>query len=143
MKVNELRIGNYLLCGNKTDLLGDLRRVVMVLGVDNSSIMYCENYETSGVFKSSFLAENFSPIPLTEEWLVRFGFVHDTFGWYSIKIETYCYLSIGFKKYPHIEFCENICIYDHDFDRAKICQHVHTLQNLYFALTGEELTLDK
>jgi len=32
MKVNELRIGNYLLCGNKTDLLGDKLRLMMVEG---------------------------------------------------------------------------------------------------------------
>jgi len=132
MKANDLRIGNYLLCGNKTDLLGDLRRVVMVLGVDNSSIMYCENYETSGVFKSSFLAENFSPIPLTEEWLVRFGFKLNKLGnlcLYFNKTKKY----ITFKHYLN-----GWCIY---LDHHPPCDHVHKLQNLIFALTGEELTL--
>jgi len=114
MKVNELRIGNYLLCGNKTDLLGDLRRVVMVLGVDNSSIMYCENYETSGVFKSSFLAENFSPIPLTEEWLVRFGDI----PWLFLDKDGY-YFTIR---------------------RAKVyVLFVHSLQNAYFCIEGKEM----
>lgn len=130
MKVNELRIGNYLLCGNKTDLLGDLRRVVMVLGVDNSSIMYCENYETSGVFKSSFLAENFSPIPLTEEWLVRFGF------------EVY-----AFDHKPNqYRFKEMLIIirdgFFVDYGTSVKLPYVHVLQNLYFAKSsGEELTL--
>jgi hypothetical protein len=138
MKVNELRIGNYLLCGNKTDLLGDLRRVVMVLGVDNSSIMYCENYETSGVFKSSFLAENFSPIPLTEEWLVRFGLEKrepdDDYNYWGILNFTVLY-----GRTMDRDFSFFLNGYHNDCN----IQYVHQLQNLYFALTGEELTLDK
>jgi hypothetical protein len=69
------------------------------------------------------------PIPLTEEWLLKFGF--------SKKVD---YLlqkrgfSICFEKHGDIFECflESIGIE---------IEYVHQLQNLYFALTNEELIL--
>ena len=81
--------------------------------------------------------EAVEPIPLTEEWLVKFGFDEITnvdncdfkeyrmFNKHSFAIqfpcgnEAHCYAG----NYP-------IAI-----------KHVHQLQNLYHALTGEELTI--
>ena len=77
------------------------------------------------------------PIPLTEEWLVKFGFKIEgkTWGntnyskdfsgiWLQDRGELYkCTISNGNK---HIEI-----------------RYVHQLQNLYFALTGEELNQNK
>lgn len=83
-----------------------------------------------------------SPIPLTEEWLLRFGFRDpDEIGWYHLETDfaDYIYKSdykifeqavepgdLGFV----VEIAENI-------------KYVHQLQNIYFFLTGEELTLNK
>lgn len=65
------------------------------------------------------------PIPLTNEWLLRFGFEHNT------KYEYYFY---------------NKFILDNGFILMDIdinveVKTVHQLQNLFFSLTGEELTL--
>ena len=73
------------------------------------------------------------PIPLTEEWLVKFGFYWDS------------------KK---VYLCKNVDAYRiryvrsevHLFQRSQLViiphmKHVHQLQNLYHALTGEELTI--
>lgn len=69
------------------------------------------------------------PIPLTEEWLLRFGFEVLEF---DHKENQY-----GFKGrlivIRHGLFC--------DYGTSVIIKHVHQLQNLYFSLTGEELTI--
>lgn len=76
----------------------------------------------------------FQQIPLTEDWLLKFGF-KETMKWTfaidlvgNLKLVYYCGekgFSIGFKN--HSDF--NNLIY------------VHQLQNLYFALTQKELEI--
>lgn len=75
------------------------------------------------------------PIPLTEEWLERFGIMQNTWfedGSYMIKEdrgfgwEMYVRNAVKTKRISFAYF-----------------KHVHQLQNLYFALTGEELTQNK
>jgi len=63
------------------------------------------------------------PISLTEEWLLRFGFEDNKLrlGVYDICISP-----------PNSAFY-NGCGFP--------CKYVHQLQNLYFALTGDELTI--
>lgn len=82
--------------------------------------------------KGSVKAKEVEPIPLTEEWLVRFGFEKQMAWTYRKHISGNNYLvyylgekgwSINNKNYS-------------DFN----CQYVHQLQNLYFALTQTELT---
>lgn len=87
------------------------------------------------------------PIPLTEKWLLKFGFrMSKVLGVYSnsfvktdiLKSELYFRPSYqggyfwGFNTEVNKE-CE--------FYNAKEVMYVHQLQNLYFALTGEELTI--
>jgi len=64
-------------------------------------------------------------IPLTEEWLVRFGFKYNPF---SLLYE---------KESVWGEFCDGFCIIINNTEY--IITTVHQLQNLYFVLTGEEL----
>lgn len=72
------------------------------------------------------------PIPLTEDWLVKFGFenLYDT-RWqnYSVDLfgdsEGYWLLSEERTNWP------------------KPIKYVHQLQNLYFALTGKELEINQ
>ena len=75
--------------------------------------------------------ENYEPIPLTEQWLVKFG--SDSVG--CIKLPTGSTLQITMNKYGCVIWNGNLseCVEIGD------CNHVHQLQNLYFALTGEEL----
>jgi len=87
------------------------------------------------------------PIPLNEEWLLKFGF--DKFSEISGYFE-------GEERYC----CEYILTYDHEITNNLIekhsiifnnhfkcdyphIKHVHQLQNLYFAITGEELKLQQ
>jgi len=86
------------------------------------------------------IANDIQPIPLTEEWLVKFGFLKVN-GYlanqgdirYEIndKIESTIYVSFGSN---FVGNCDSGFAY---------VQNVHQLQNLYFALTGIELTIKK
>ena len=81
------------------------------------------------------------PIPLTEEWLVKFGFI--IYGWGAVKNNIYLQVRSD-KEYNLINITERDC------PNCMICneveniiginiKYVHQLQNLYFALTGDEL----
>lgn len=73
-------------------------------------------------------------IPLTEEWLVKFGFEkrEDDFYKYPLCID-FIYSNLSVLIYDG----RNYFVDSHD----KI-KYVHQLQNLYFALTGEELSIN-
>jgi hypothetical protein len=111
MRASELRIGNWVIDNNKS---------VQVVATDFS---YCE------VFK---------PIPLTEEWLLNFNFEKSTvFGNFKVKARDY---------YHSIKYYDGEWIYSNDYSDADCyciasVKYVHQLQNLYHALTGEELTI--
>ena len=78
--------------------------------------------------------KNIKPIPLTEEWLFKFGFQIDELE----RDEYYIYEA------DHL-----VCLYKginggyqrtiNDYDDGIELNNVHQLQNLCFALTGEEL----
>lgn len=110
---NELRIGNYVFNGDG------------------------EVYPITVVHPITKVYERFEPIPLTEDWLVKFGFEKDQHIPFKLR-------SIGVNKnYYKGEFKGfNLCVMGVDWVNVsgKI-QKVHQLQNLYFAITGEELTL--
>jgi hypothetical protein len=76
------------------------------------------------------LYELVKPIPLTEEWLEGFGFEYSDLNGDS-----------GLWKIPPFQIYGkyNQFIYDYRLD----VNYVHQLQNLYFALTGEELNQNK
>ena len=69
-------------------------------------------------------ANDIHAIPLTEEWLVKFGFVDNCKNGYEIVNHN-----------PGYYFLDN----EGGFINDCPILYVHQLQNLYFALTGEEL----
>ena len=127
MKANELRIGNIF--RDKYT-----RMMIIVIGLTDNEITF------SGEFDGEWQAE---PIPLTEECLLRFGFEKDDkFGnWHLDHLEIYKKdLSI-----IGIDDKGNIYWYfyaaDDYYSWTQKLDYVHQLQNLYFALTGKELTI--
>jgi hypothetical protein len=117
MKANELRIGNYVkLNGNTTQV--DV--------VDYNQVIATE----WGLVELKYI----EPIPLTEEWLIKFGFewIEELFA-YADENHYVIFMSSGLiELHP---FCTN------DEDCHIKVKYVHTLQNLIFALTNEELKL--
>lgn len=75
----------------------------------------------------------FEPFPLTEEWLERFGFEK-----IQMSIPTAYKTKDGFR----IKKDQRGYWMQYKYGMT-IIKHVHQLQNLYFALTGEELQTDE
>jgi len=121
LKVNELRISNLI----------KRRSVDDILVVD---LKILESIQRQG-----FL---FVGIPLTEEWLLKFGFDREV-GESESGILTYQkYFNnehLGIWYYPDKVYDFQINV-DKFFKTLTKLKYVHQLQNLYFALTGEELT---
>lgn len=134
MKANELRIGNYYYYAN--DVVGKLSFIDFKLATKKDMIP--EYFE------------RLKAIPLTEEWLLKFGFTK----W------KYCddcaYIDCNgqqlyLRKWNNEWMARFLTVLFKGSDREymsakdykiqKPPQYVHSLQNLYFALTGEELTL--
>lgn len=73
--------------------------------------------------------EDIEPIPLTEEWLMNFGFIID--------YDKGCYFKEFNRSCLYIDSEEFIIYIAGD----EICtlEYLHQLQNLFFAITGREL----
>jgi hypothetical protein len=135
MKGNELRIGNlikgiYHDYDDGIDEEIENETICKVVTLDVSGIGDYPIYVYSDEDIEHF--SEFKPIPLTEEWLLKFGFGKtewDNFNSYR--------LMIGNNDYTIVLYSDGNCEVG-DIITCKI-EYVHQLQNLYFALTGEEL----
>ena len=124
MKATELRIGNWVE-GNKP---------FQVKGGDLNLGELHEKLKEEPRWK---------PIPLTEEWLERFGFEKRFEKRYSFTSKDGVFHSINIE-YDLVAKCVDLSIGQSDHHRLiDHIKHVHQLQNLYFALTGEELQTDE
>ena len=120
MRTRELRIGNYV-----SHYVGDDLKVDVIADVGYHLLSSAKSITSR---KDSDVIKSLEPIPLTEEWLLKFGF-DKLEGW----DDTF------FFQLNDVQILEyNVSGYDYDGVNIK---HVHQLQNLYFALTGEELKL--
>lgn len=124
----EFRIGNLVNYKGKVhEVVGTQKNHVYVLGETNDYFVNKDNLELE-------------PIILTEEWLMRFrGKPLENGYWislYNLRAEFHFEL---FKNTDEIVTRVKSDFSDLILDRIK---YVHQLQNLYFALTGEGLTLN-
>ena len=113
MKVTELRINNWVQFKHTET------PVRVILG----------DFVMAREYKDERL-DDYEPIPLTEEWLVKFGF--EKHGDWYCKPNYFEDLNVSLvhRKTTHGSA---------DEITVKHPEHIHSLQNLYFALTGEEL----
>lgn len=116
MKTSELRIGNWIKDGN------DIEQVT----IDHLNCLNSGRCE-------------FDAIPLTEEWLLKLGFerhhadyANDIIYIKNVPDNT----EFEWGVYPN-KLGSGIQI-----QNRNLLKYVHQLQNLYFALTGEELILN-
>lgn len=83
------------------------------------------------------------PISITEEWLIDFGFVKDNNENYLIGMQVH-YLELMTSNgywYPTYAQAPEMSHENEQRVSTNRIKYVHQLQNLYFALTGEELEL--
>lgn len=76
---------------------------------------------------------NYKPIPLTEDWLIKFGF--------KGRVDFKWKMNIGVQIIDNNIYFAFKDIGNVIFHSMIMVKHVHQLQNLYFALTGEGLTI--
>lgn len=120
MQANELRIGNYV--------FDDLGMISKVQEITDKGIL------TVGTIRHTHLTE---PIPLTEQWLIDFGFEEN-----ELFLKRHKYDMTRLYYNPN-ELLIRMRVVSRDsitinFEHIK---HVHQLQNLYFCLTGNELSI--
>ena len=122
MKTEELRFGN---------LVYDTGSKVNTINLE--AFKYLLSYGGTNICQVK-------PIPLTEEWLFKFGFEKYEHGFkeywqlndFQLEIhgDKFVFRVHGGESAPHLtQFF------------AHHTKYVHQLQNLYFTLTGEELTI--
>tara|TARA_R110001606_G_scaffold58220_4_gene139654 strand:- start:18316 stop:18678 length:363 start_codon:yes stop_codon:yes gene_type:complete len=117
MKATELRIGN-LVQDRHSEECGMID--IVVLGIIDTM----ENH-------------SYEPIPLTEDWLKRFGFEIKKGAW-----GTSAEIRIGRVRYVLYQNGNVWSINPTDGFRVDF-KYIHTVQNHYFALTGQELNQNK
>ena len=141
IKANELRLGNLVLFNGKQKK------------ITPNDITYQEYWLNRKGTNTNKPEETIQPIPLTEDWLLKFGFelnesieedddnFHYKALWLSIPNKYTFEMSKFIGDDNRVREDEkNIELGDNPLPHIK---HVHQLQNLYFALTGEELTINK
>ena len=129
-KATELRIGNLIEFGRFQN--GDFK--IGEINAISKHEICVENRD------ERYLIQDCCPIPLTEEWLLKFGFEKQTEQNQRYKIRE--------GKFQFGEFVmdgDTLCIetdyYSYELAPLAEIHFVHKLQNLYLALTGEVLTI--
>lgn len=125
MKANELRIGNWY--------LSTKFQVPVICEMGD----FYEIYARADGSSEYTVDDIFEPIPLTEEWLLKFGFRNEC--GYNCAV---CY-TLDFNSGLTINFLNKELYCYLNSIRLDNIKYVHQLQNLYFALTGNELTIEK
>jgi hypothetical protein len=135
MKATDLRIGNFITYNTvlaKVESINKKDEIGLQLfhpHVDPTS-------ENASQYNGGYLRlkTGLEPIVISEEWLIKFGFKGDDFWFSNEKIRMEKYITSpgwAFRKRGSEEYSTSIA-------RVK---YIHQLQNLYFAIFGEELKL--
>lgn len=122
IKASELRIGNYYQAS--IEFNGSIEAKFNLFGAERIFILTEDKLILLLQLRKELL-EWVNPIPLTEEWLLKFGFESKRYSMFlsvyenKITIQNdFSYVSGGFKVY---------------------IKYAHQLQDLFFALTGNEI----
>lgn len=136
MDARELRIGGFVNCKISND-----KGTYKVLAIPEWENQPEQPITIDRCPKQTVSISQLKPIPLTEEWLLKMGFEKRI----DRKYERFSVGKFELEYYSHSDdvidgfyfYCEHVKSGD-----VKI-PHIHQLQNLYFAITGEELTIKK
>lgn len=130
IKASELRLGNIVWESNSfTPGAEDYNEIVIASINDIDKVIRDD-------LGNGYSYDSLYPIPLTPEWLERCGFKRDP-DTNNYDIPTYSFGGLIMRK-------ENkIWRFIYKEKRLRTINYLHQLQNLYFALTGEELTIKK
>lgn len=121
---NELRIGNFYI-----DICGEI----------NKWAIYSYQFYAKHPLSGEDLYKDLKPIPLTPEILLKAEFVGEQFGFENCKY-TNGFVSVFFNHQYKSTFFK---YYEQGEKKVyRVLEYLHQLQNLYHALTGEELNIE-
>ena len=136
IKANELRIGNLVNVPREDQ---SPFRIDAFEYLSNTYIKVAMTHPEFGdkMHPLTWYDEDLKPIPLTEDWLLKFGFEKSNSNteFYTFDLSK---LSIHLKSKQYADgrtYFNSWCIIE------KQIEYVHQLQNLYYCLTGSELTV--
>jgi len=120
MKANELRIGNLVLFEN------EIQEISSIHSDNTVRLRKNKNEKCHGCYTIN--SEKIKPILLTDEWLIKLGFISDGIEWWN------GFICLGiFKHGIHYLPTEEI-----NYLVGQEFKYVHQLQNLIFVITGED-----
>ena len=119
---NELRLGNLFIEQNSSE-------IISVIGLERNRVVF------TGMFINEWQAK---PIPLTEDWLLKLGFTQHHGDYYNQHL---LLKNTGASKNEW-----DLKLYPNELGSASETTgqrfyFVHQIQNLYFSLTGRDLTV--
>lgn len=135
MEAREIRVGS------KVNLNGADVTVKTIEYNPVSEEYFISVFEDARQIKVNYL----SPIPITEELLLKAGFIETGYGWFDFNYFSDCNeaaetftITINIKSF-------RCGVYNPDGESTpamtkKVIQYIHQLQNLIYSLTGSELT---
>lgn len=128
MKANELRIGNLLMYNSPVSLTSEMIEL---------NIYHLSDILGETVLSCSDRKNAYEPIPISEEWLLNFGFdFQEPYHWFHNKIQP-IFITKSFLE------SDTFLVKTTFGDKLTSLKFVHDLQNFYFSITGEELELTK
>ncbi len=122
MEARELRIGNLIKSGK-----GIYKVISISHYKDSTDIITVSNDGVVIPYPCTY-----KPIPITEEWLLQFGFEY-----FEENNSYQLFTEFGFYIWGRIN--DGFNIYVNSDEVGENIKYIHTLQNIYFALTGTEL----
>lgn len=134
MKVNDLRVGNLVIsnCANSTNdvrVIESIQRVTTERGIFEYVWLEYKKDKKIQVYLPNIIG-----VTLTEEILLKFGFIQD-----GILFEKEKNAKFAIKKWVVGQSIEWMIFWG-EYHLAEVeLKHAHKLQNIYYELTGKEL----
>tara|TARA_R110000868_G_scaffold290022_1_gene550239 strand:- start:818 stop:1312 length:495 start_codon:yes stop_codon:yes gene_type:complete len=158
IKSNELRVGNIVQRNGDWELEKEGFHTIIAINSSTSLDGTFDSVRTDVTGQDFLFTTQIEGIPITEEVLLYFGFKKPSNTIELVRYDRKEYnervtLELVFEDLDCIEICtttdkidsegNQVDIIDCTFIKLPHVKYVHQLQNLYFALTGEELPIEQ
>lgn len=127
MEINEIRVGNLI------QFFGATKKIEYI---SNNAVVWL-NEAKEPRYSSMSCHVNIgrcTPIPITADWLMILGFIHDSEQEFFNRGDICLSYSKDYEGYT--------LFVNHEYETGEPFKYLHQLQNLYFALTGKELEIN-
>jgi hypothetical protein len=133
IKSNELRIGILVESGGKVCKVNSIHTIFaydikLDTGTNGHAVDLLFNNDT---YVQTILLKDIFPIPITHDWIRKLGFNINSRGWSKAGLQLFYH-----KRKIILGVQLSVVSY-------RAIEYVHQLQNLYFAVTGEELIVNE